>query len=418
MLTGPLPSQMQDLSALAELHLDENFLSGELPDMFENLTQLFSLRLHSNRFKGPIPNTLWNQNSWITLQLHNNDLTGTAPETICDTVSASNTLTLDDSSWFADKPKVNCSCCGEDAACHMWDITRSTFHNIECPASNIYAPVEYFSQYWVTDHILNSTLEMAFNEHTSLVKLQSCLSPTGCYEIEYFKDSEAQVSSTRSSFNFSFSETIMNLSKDNGCGTVHICGLSLDANHPKRSTLNHITQIAFSNWNDTELFEYEALCWILNDDTLLDNYSFCDGSIIERYILASFYYSVGLSRAIKGTQHTCQWDGVLCDPNEKFVQHLNLKNSSLAGTLITSIGLLRTLEAIDLSFNNLSGTIDASIFRNLPDLTVVNLAENQFEGEIPADLLEMPSLKEVTMFGNRFKGTIPNDIKYSKRLGA
>lgn len=55
---GPIPSCIQNLTLLRELHLSGNMLEGSLPS-FDGFTRLSSLILSNNRFTGEIPSELW-----------------------------------------------------------------------------------------------------------------------------------------------------------------------------------------------------------------------------------------------------------------------------------------------------------------------------------------------------------------------
>mmetsp|Transcript_19712 Transcript_19712/g.27201 ORF Transcript_19712/g.27201 Transcript_19712/m.27201 type:complete len:406 (+) Transcript_19712:140-1357(+) len=124
------------------------------------------------------------------------------------------------------------------------------------------------------------------------------------------------------------------------------------------------------------------------------------------------------------------WYGVSCETNSTDVLVLALVYNNLRGTLPSSLGtdlpFLRTLqlpsnalfgsipslgeelEGLDLSSNNLNGTISSSLV-SLESLEFLNLRNNLFTGEIP----EFPlsgSLMDFD-FGNNFlNGTIPSSL--------
>ncbi|KAI4342271.1 hypothetical protein MLD38_026914 [Melastoma candidum] len=78
-LTGPLVSQLGQLSNLQYLELYSNNLSGRLPDELGNLSNLVSLDLYLNKLDGPIPVTLGKLQKLKFLRLNNNSLSGTIP---------------------------------------------------------------------------------------------------------------------------------------------------------------------------------------------------------------------------------------------------------------------------------------------------------------------------------------------------
>jgi hypothetical protein len=54
-LAGPLPSEIQQLSALERLYLSENALTGPIPAELGQLEALVGLHLNHNKLSGPIP---------------------------------------------------------------------------------------------------------------------------------------------------------------------------------------------------------------------------------------------------------------------------------------------------------------------------------------------------------------------------
>ena len=132
-LVGQIPTEIRNWKNIQGLFIDSNKLSGTLPDVFHNLTQLKWLYANDNLFTGEIPSSIWNVDSLDWLRLQNNNMTGSVPDYFCANITI---LELDDSSWFIDSPKVDCSCC--DKSCHFWDpVFNPTGTNTKCPDENI-----------------------------------------------------------------------------------------------------------------------------------------------------------------------------------------------------------------------------------------------------------------------------------------
>jgi len=163
---------------------------------------------------------------------------------------------------------------------------------------------------------------------------------------------------------------------------------------------------------------YKALCDVVTKDDMYDKYQICDGTLLQRYVLLHFYYSIQLDFDFVdlASDHSCEWPGVSCDSNKKFIKRLDLPSKNLRGSLVTEIGLLKSLEEIYLSYNALRGTIDAAAYMKLPDLKVVRLESNEFGGTFPSEMLELKSLVEFNISGNQFVGSLPEDISFSKEL--
>ena len=78
-LTGQIPAQIGNLSALQHLDFNQNQLSGAIPPELGNLTSLQNLYLLNNQLTGAIPAALGNLTALQNLNLSNNQLTGAIP---------------------------------------------------------------------------------------------------------------------------------------------------------------------------------------------------------------------------------------------------------------------------------------------------------------------------------------------------
>ncbi|XP_031265641.1 receptor-like protein kinase At3g21340 [Pistacia vera] len=81
------------------------------------------------------------------------------------------------------------------------------------------------------------------------------------------------------------------------------------------------------------------------------------------------------------------WNGLSCnnDTNPRIIS-LNLSSSNLS-VIAQSLSNLEAIEVLDLSYNNLTGSIP-EFLAQLPNLKVLNLTGNSFTGSVPSALLE------------------------------
>ncbi|GAB4853225.1 hypothetical protein Ancab_017413 [Ancistrocladus abbreviatus] len=111
----------------------------------------------------------------------------------------------------------------------------------------------------------------------------------------------------------------------------------------------------------------------------------------------------------------CHWLGVGCDANGS-VTRLNLTNVGLTGTLRDfEFSSLPNLSFLDLHDNNLFGNIPSSI-TNLSRLTSLHLGYNQFNGGMPPELGKMTNLRVLNLINNRLSGPIPASLGNITRL--
>ncbi len=78
-LSGPIPSQLANLSGLTGLWLYDNHLTGVIPPQLGNLVNLTELALYINQLSGSIPVELGNLTKLEWLNLSRNQLTGPIP---------------------------------------------------------------------------------------------------------------------------------------------------------------------------------------------------------------------------------------------------------------------------------------------------------------------------------------------------
>ena len=83
-LSGAIPSELGDLTAMQELNLYSNRLSGAIPSSLGKLTGLGQLRLNENQLSGTIPSSLGGLTDLRQLRLSENDLSGNIPADLGD----------------------------------------------------------------------------------------------------------------------------------------------------------------------------------------------------------------------------------------------------------------------------------------------------------------------------------------------
>ncbi|GJV74947.1 leucine-rich repeat-containing protein [Tanacetum coccineum] len=88
---------------------------------------------------------------------------------------------------------------------------------------------------------------------------------------------------------------------------------------------------------------------------------------------------------------------------------LNLELTGLQGTLPHYIFNLQSLETLDLRFNHFTGDIPSKIPVNLTHFTYLDLSGNRLNGTLPSWLFTSPSLESLYLNGNMFSGNVPFD---------
>jgi len=100
----------------------------------------------------------------------------------------------------------------------------------------------------------------------------------------------------------------------------------------------------------------------------------------------------------------CSWYGVECSETNNTIK-LELPNNGLSGTLSNKIAILSLLEVLDLSDNDIKGSIPTEIGL-LFHLTYIRLRYNSFIGN-ETNFGNLQHLELIQLHGNRLSGSIP-----------
>jgi hypothetical protein len=126
--------------------------------------------------------------------------------------------------------------------------------------------------------------------------------------------------------------------------------------------------------------ENEAIKWLMEDSS---GYCSCDDEFfIECFALSVINFAAPMNVTYNGTQNdglwitrerVCLWKYVECIEGSVF--NLDLGSLGLSGTISTSIGLLTSLHNIELSNNNLRGTLPSQMGKLNKNISYVGLCK-------------------------------------------
>ncbi|XP_077249916.1 LRR receptor kinase SERK2-like isoform X2 [Tasmannia lanceolata] len=103
----------------------------------------------------------------------------------------------------------------------------------------------------------------------------------------------------------------------------------------------------------------------------------------------------------------CTWTSVICENNN--VISVILPSMGFSGTLSPRIGVLKTLSALGLQGNNITGGIPEE-FGNLSSLMNLDLENNHLSGGIPDSLGNLTNLQFLQLAFNDLSGQIPDRL--------
>ncbi|KAL6651512.1 hypothetical protein ACP70R_010437 [Stipagrostis hirtigluma subsp. patula] len=182
----------------------------------------------------------------------------------------------------------------------------------------------------------------------------------------------------------------------------------------------HVNLMLFSSLHELQLLD---LSW---NAACLGNFSGLQGLPMLRYLNLSGNVLIDNDTAVRSLPfhnivrslsklaslevinlHGCNIYGTLQSTalrNLKNLREVDLSDNQLSGSIPASLSELSHLEYLDLSGNILQ---NMTAFRNLKNLRKVHLSGNQLRGSIPASLFELPRLEHLDLSGNLLQGHIP-----------
>ena len=183
---------------------------------------------------------------------------------------------------------------------------------------------------------------------------------------------------------------------------------------------------SLSALNDTDSPQSRSLEWLLERSNFQ---AWPFHQQIQRYALATIYYATaGPSWSNGGnswlTDETeCRWfqssEGVesFCDGNGTLL-FLNQSNNTLNGKIPDELRFLSSLTVIDLSMNQLSGTIPFDLMTNFTSLQDLVLSNNVFTGTLMNSMDKLTSLQKLDLSSNPSlsSGPLPSEIGLLTKL--
>lgn len=113
----------------------------------------------------------------------------------------------------------------------------------------------------------------------------------------------------------------------------------------------------------------------------------------------------------------CKFVGVTCwNDRENRIISLELREMKLSGTIPESLKYCGSLQSLDLSLNDLNGTIPPEICDWVSFLVTLDLSNNGLSGPIPPELSKCMYLNNLMLSDNKLYGPIPYQLSSLNRL--
>ncbi|BDA50370.1 MDIS1-interacting receptor like kinase 2 [Coccomyxa sp. Obi] len=403
MLTGTLPPQWITMN-LTVLNLDRNQLTGSIPAVWGangSLKALTDLHLYSNALSGSLPDT-WNAPgtlpSLTTLDVANNNLSGTLPAGLG---SPQTVLITEDNRFCGPMPPYNVFTCGElRGSCVQGQGVYPT-----CPAPPPSTPQPAaINASNAADMAALLAVKAAFINFDTAVRRRGglwdpALPMCGWQGVTCWPDGAVQKLLLRIRAREPPPMTSLTAPGGDNSSSAHACvpqrlvGNASDVMQAAQN-LTRLTKLDFTN-------------------------QYLSGTVPANVSFPSLEELVMVSNNMIGTLPD-EWGRDGAFPALRLLSFdLNWRvTGPMPEVWGASPGSMRKLEVVTVARCNHTGQLTGAWVKNLPILSVVDLSYNQLSGTIPQALQAMQALSLFNLIGNSFNGTLPEQLPASAGVRA
>uniref|UniRef100_A0ACD5Y636 Uncharacterized protein n=1 Tax=Avena sativa TaxID=4498 RepID=A0ACD5Y636_AVESA len=473
-LSSTICGSLAALHSLSVLDLQANFMTGSIPDHFATLSSLSVLQLSYNRLHGGVPPLIFQHKKLVTIDLHHNanisgilpnfsthsnqlenlllggtNFSGTIPNSIGNLKSLKK-LGLDAYGFAGELPSSigklktlnSLQISGLELVGPMpsWITNLTSLEVLELSNCGLYGPIPssigdlnklrklalYRCNFSgkIPPPILNltqlDTLQLHSNNFVGTLQLNSLWKLHNLFDL---KLSNNKLDVIEEEYNSSF----ISLPDIEFLGLAS-CNITHFPNILRHS--NDITGVDISN----NQIHGAIPQWVW--EKLTDLYPFF--LILSHNKFTSVGYDAFLPLSIvlldlsfnmfEGPIPIPQTSEVLDYSSNRFTSmpfnistqlddtyYFKASTNHISGNIPPSFCSL-TLEILDLSYNNLSGSIPSCLMEDANALEVLNLKENQLYGELPHNINESCTFEALLLSDNRIEGQLPRSLASCKFL--
>lgn len=385
-LTGTIPAEIGDLTALTRLNLGHNYLTGPIPEEIGSLAELTTLNLRYNSLSGPIPSEIGQLAELTQLRLNRNNLEGGIIRELGKLAKlswldlSSNRLEGSIPSDVVKLARFQGGRLGLFGFCrnHLSGSVPVPLQFgiilIGYPASQGYNPIACQTK---PSPITTAPLEVPEPPQTSTV--------AGCSDGTFVR----QPADTAA-------ESYIGLVQD--CRALF-------------ALKDHCASLIANKWGTGLIRTINFWDGVTVRDDRVTRLSLRDepGERKNKSLNCTLPKEIGNLTALTSLDLR---GSNLYGPIPKEIGNLtqlttlNLRENKLTGAIPTEIGELRKLALLDLSSNDLTGSIPNEI-GSLAELINLNLNGNQISGNIPSQIGNLAKLTRLELDNNNLLGEIP-----------
>uniref|UniRef100_A0A2N9ENA2 non-specific serine/threonine protein kinase n=1 Tax=Fagus sylvatica TaxID=28930 RepID=A0A2N9ENA2_FAGSY len=342
--SGSIPKEIGHLKSLVVLQLSENQLNGSLPTSIGNLSQLEVFYVRDNHFSGSIPQEVENLKKLTVFRVARNQLTGYLPQNICQNGLLRN-FTANSNHLIGPIPKSLRNCTS------LWRV-RLDDNQLTGNISEVFGVYPDLYYINIANNKLDGELSPNWGRSSGLTDLEfGGNNITGSIPFEFGNLTELHL------LNLSSNHLVGEIPKELGRLTS-LLKLILTNNQLSGGVPEEVGSLTNLNYLD------------LSKNKLSKSIPGCIGNFSSLFYmnLSHNEFSQGIPVQI----------GSLVQ-----LSTLDLSHNQLTGDIPVEFMYLQSLQTMNISYNNLSGNLSTTTFENLHGLLNVNIAYNQFWGQIP-----------------------------------
>ena len=382
-LSGPIPTELGNLTELERLYLWGNQLSGNIPSELGNLANLKSLSLDSNQLSGGIPSELGDLTKLESLSLWGNQLTGALPQTLTS-------ITGLETFYFSHNDSL---CAPTDTSFQTWLQAIPNWSGPDCDQVKAIA-----------------------SDRAALVALDNATDGPNWSTTTNWGSDKPLGQWYGVTTNSAGRVTSLNLRNNQLSGSIppelgNLTKLTYLALHNNQlsggipAELGNLTDLRTLSLWDNQLSGGipTQLGNLTNLERLYLNNNQLSGSIPSQLSNLSNLESLNLGNNKLSGPIPSRLE------NLSNLESLYLNDNQLNGSIPLELGSLTKLQRVALYKNQLSGPIPSQL-GNLTKLTYLALNDNQLSGGIPVELGNLTNLQRLYLNDNQLNGSIPSQL--------
>ncbi|TYJ38679.1 hypothetical protein E1A91_A04G008500v1 [Gossypium mustelinum] len=397
-LLGPVPRSLGNLLQLTDLDLSRNQLSGQIPRSLGNLLQLTHLDLSNNQLSGQIPLSILNLTQLEYLGIYENSLEGSIPDEVTVFPNLkylylyNNLLNGTLPSWLYTAPSLKeIHLAQNQFSGHIKEFQSKSLELIALDHNKLQGPLPFsifqllnLTRLFLSSNNLSGVIE--FSMFSNLSNLQ-------------FLDLSYNSLSLTSNSTFSVNHIFPNLT------SLFFSSCNLSEFPQFLKGLKSLESLGLS-WNRIGGKIPQWMQEVGNDSLTYLSVSHNSLTEVEHFPWKNIAVLDLSSNLIRGN---------LPIPASTIKVFL-ISNNSFNGEVSSLICNVTFLQLLDLSYNNLSGTIPQCFGNLSKSLEFLNLKKNKFYGTIPPTFAKGCQLSDFNLNGNLLEGPLTPSILNCKGL--